>query len=195
MQSGICSFEVITRIGQRGAITSEKRKLRMVGTGKKIPDRDASEIGIPARKYLNRGMGYFILLIDDLERDRRPQAREVFNRYRLALDKMLKEDQGERASIHFLVNMLEAYFFADAAAINSVLNPSTPLQDFEEDVESIGHPKNKLKRIWPGFDEVSDGGLVLDSLDIEHVLSRPETCASCLPIGFGTDSDRGLPSR
>ena len=48
------------------------------------------------------------------------------------------------ASVHFLVNMLEAYYFAHAAATNGVLG--TELEDFEGDVESIRHPKNDLKK-------------------------------------------------
>ena len=50
--TGRCSFEVLRRIGQRSPITSKGRQLRMVGSGKKIPDKDATEIGLPARKYL-----------------------------------------------------------------------------------------------------------------------------------------------
>jgi len=44
-------------------------------------------------------------------------------------------------------------------------------------VEEIRHPKNDLKNLYPGFDEKADGGRILGLIDIEHVLSRPETCA------------------
>ena len=81
-----------------------------------------------------------------------------------------------RASVHFLVNMLEAYYFADAAAINGVLG--TELIDFEGDVETIRHPKNDLKKLSPGFDEVEHGRLILERLDVIHVLSNPSTCRS-----------------
>ena len=81
-----------------------------------------------------------------------------------------------RASVHFLVNMLEAYYFADAAAINAVLG--TEMADFEGDVETIRHPKNELKRLHPGFDEIEHGGAIIESLDVPHVLSNPETCRS-----------------
>ena len=42
---------------------------------------------------------------------------------------MLRSDMVGKAAVHFLVNMLEAYYFADAEAVNSVLG--TKLQDFD----------------------------------------------------------------
>lgn len=76
-----------------------------------------------------------------------------------------------------LVNMLEAYYFADARAVNVVLDLKPPLGDYDGDVETITHPKAQLKSLYPGFREVDDGGEILDRIDIEHVLSRPDTCA------------------
>ena len=72
--------------------------------------------------------------------------------------------------------MLEAYYFADAAAINAVLG--TELADHEGDVETIRHPKNELKRLHPGFDEIQHGQAIIECLDIPHVLSNPATCRS-----------------
>lgn len=177
MATGICTFKVIRFIGQRGPITSPKRKLKMVGSGKIIPDRDEQEIGLPARRYLNADQCHLVVLVDDLERDRRAQAQQVFDRYRLALDTMLTDDQKRRAAMHFLVNMLEAYYFADARAVNAVLGLDPPLEDYQGDVEAISNPKADLKRLYPGFKEVDDGERILDCIDIEHVLSRPDTCA------------------
>ena len=136
--SGRCTFKVIRRIGQRGPVTSPKRKLRMLGSGKAVPDRDASEIGLPARGFLSSHDRY-VLLVDDLEADRSQVMQEVFGRYRAALDTVLSEDQARRAAVHFFVNMLEAYYFADTCAVNDVLD--TELADFAGDVESIRHPK------------------------------------------------------
>ena len=45
----------------------------------------------------------------------------VTDRYRRVLDTILSSSQSRRASVHFLVNMLEAYFFAHSDAVNSVL--------------------------------------------------------------------------
>ena len=110
-----------------------------------------------------------------MEYDRRDQAQQVFDRYRLALDTVLNTLK-HRASVHFLVNMLEAYYFADARAINAVLG--TALSDYEEDVETIRNPKSDLRQMRPSFREIDDGGEILNQIDIEHILSRPDTCAS-----------------
>ncbi len=174
-ETGACSFRVICRIGQRSPITSQKRLLKMVGTGKKIPDRDEREIGLPARRHLTDD-ATFVILVDDLEADRASRATEVYRRYREALHTILSESQRRRASVHFFVNMLEAYYFADAKAINAVLG--TSLEDYQEDVETIRHPKNDLKGHHSGFDEVEHGRAIVARLDLPHVLSRPETCAA-----------------
>ncbi len=147
----------------------------MVGQGKKIPDRDEAEIGLPARGYLSSD-DKFLILVDDLEADRSNSAVEIFDRYRLALDTILTESQSRRASVHFLVNMLEAYYFADSQAINSALN--TKLDDYDGDVETIDNPKSRMKNLCPGFDVVEDGCRIIGRLSICHVLSREDTCSS-----------------
>ena len=173
--TGRCSFEVIRRIGQRLPISSPRRRLRMIGSGKTIPDRDEEDIGLPARAFLASETD-FVILIDDLEAGRSGEIRQIFDRYRLALDTMLCPDQARRASVHFLVNMLEAYYFADAHAVNAVLG--TDLEDYEGDVETIGHPKSELKRLYRGFDEMEHGCRILAKLRAHHVLSRRDTCSS-----------------
>ena len=173
--TGRCSFTVIRRIGQRSPIGSSRRILRMIGSGKTIPDRDAEDVGFPARAFLSSETD-FVILVDDLEAGRSGEIQQIFNRYRLALDTMLQPDQVRRASVHFLVNMLEAYYFADARAVNTVLG--TELEDYEGDVEAIRHPKNELKRLYRGFDEMEHGCRILDTLRVCHVLSRRDTCSS-----------------
>jgi len=177
MTTGICTFKVIQFIGQRGPITSPKQRLKMVGSGKIIPDRDEQKIGLPARRYLSADQCHLVVLVDDLEHDRRAQVQQVFDRYRLALDTMLTDNQKRRAAVHFLVNMLEAYYFADARAFNEALNLTPPLSDWPGDVERIPNPKSELRERYPGFKEVEDGEKILDCINIEHVLSRPDTCA------------------
>ena len=100
--TGRCSFRVIRRIGQRSPIRSPRRRLRMMGSGKQIPNREEEEIGLPARTFLSSDDRY-VLLIDDLEAKRSGDIQQIFDRYRLALDTMLLEDQAHRASVHFLV--------------------------------------------------------------------------------------------
>ena len=173
MATGICTFEVIRRVGQLDAITSEER-LRALGNRKDIASKEA-KIGLVARRYIKIDGCHFVLLIDDLEYDRRDQAQQVFDRYRMAFDRILN-DLKHRASVHFLVNMLEAYYFADAEAINAILK--TCWSDYEGDVEEIPDPKEDLKRLPSGFREINDGGSILNQINIEHVLSRPDACAS-----------------
>jgi len=72
-------------------------------------------------------------------------------------------------------DLLEEY--AVGSLYNAVSGLDPPLEDYQGDVEIITHPKADLKRLYPGFREVDDGGRILDLVDIEHVLSRPDTCA------------------
>lgn len=174
MQTGICTFEVIHFIGQRSQITSEKRKILMIGKGQIIPTKDVT-LGLLARRFLNEKVCQFVILLDDLEHSRQEHAQQIFNRYRLAFDTILTPPQKKRAAVHFLVNMLEAYYFADANAINTALDMEE--KDYAGDVETIKHPKNRLKNIYEGFREIEDGGKILDYLDVAHVLSRPDACA------------------
>ncbi|MBL9002719.1 MAG: DUF4276 family protein [Myxococcales bacterium] len=171
-ESGHCTFELITQIGQLSPRMSGNHELKMVGTKRTLPSRD-EELGLFARGFLDRRPSGYVLLVDDLEFDRRPKHAEVFGRYRTALDSLL-ENRAWRAAVFFLVNMLEAYYFAHAAAVNAVLG--TSLVDHASDVEDIRHPKNELKKIAPGFDEVLHGRQIAAMLDVPHVLSRPETC-------------------
>jgi hypothetical protein len=175
METGRCTFKMLRRIGQRSPITSSRRRYQMGKRGQVIPDKDEVEIGLEARKYLVRTANSFVLLVDDLEGDRAAIQADVFRRYRDVLDRMLG-DHRHRASVHFLVNMLEAYFFADPMAVNTVLG--TNLQNFGGDVETIRHPKNDLKALFRGYDEVEHGRQILAQLDLSLVLSRADTCAS-----------------
>ena len=167
-----CHFRVVHQLRQRSPIHSKAKKLEMVGRGKLIPDKD-EDIGLKARKYLAEGDD-FIVLFDDLERSRSEEANAVYARYRLAFDVMLGPLRREaRASVYFLVNMLEAYYFADAPAVNAVVG--TNLSDFEGDVETIPHPKNELKKITAAlgsgtiFDEIEHGREILERLDVAKV--------------------------
>jgi len=129
----------------------------------------------PARRYLSVD-NRFILLVDDLEADRADSIQKILDRYRLALDTFLTESQSRRASVHFLVNMLEAYYFADSQAVNSALD--TELDDYEGDVETIRNPKSLMKNLSPGFEVVEDGCRIIETLSICHVLSREDACSS-----------------
>ena len=169
-----CTFQVIRRIKQRSP-RSKQNQLKMVGSGKKIPDRDATDIGLPARRFLTSD-DMFVLLVDDLEANRSDRRQEIFDRYRRALDRMLLPSQACRASVHFLVNMLESYFFANSDAVNAVLG--TNLEDYDGDVETMRNPKARIKSIQPGYKVVDDGCQIIKRLDVPHVLSRRDACSS-----------------
>lgn len=175
MTIGICHFEVLRKIEQRSPKTSSGQNPTVVGVNQAIETKDELEIGLPALGYVRRSGCHFVLLIDDLEYSRRNQALEVFNLYRTVLDTILNSLK-HRASVHFLVNTLEAYYFGDAQAINTVLG--TSLLDHEDDVETIRNPKGDLRAEYQGFREIDDGGKILDRIDIEPPLSRPGTCAA-----------------
>lgn len=193
--SGHCTFRVIRRIGQRSAITSERRILKMVGRGGTIPTIDESDIGLPSRQWLTESANNHLLLIDDLEEARRASWQAIYDRYRTAIDTFVGEEERGRASVHFLVPMLEAYYFANAEAINRVLG--TELVDAPEDVEtSSRHPKNQLKALFEGFDEVEHGSRIIEHMDLEHVLGNPRTCRALRTVfawctlAMGTPFDR-----
>jgi uncharacterized protein DUF4276 len=170
---GDCVFEVICRVPQLSPISSPKRIQKIVGRGHALPSRD-EQIGLWARGYLSKP-DRFLILVDDLEGDRSPNVTDVFRRYRNAFDTLLGENKS-RAAVHFLVNMLEAYFFADTAAVNRILG--TTLANFNGDVETIRHPKNDLKRIFNAYDQIDHGERIVRELDLELVLSNPQTCSS-----------------
>ena len=85
-------------------------------------------------------------------------------------------NQSHRASVHFLVNMVEAYYFADPQTVSEVMG--SELAGHPGDVEEIRHPKSLLKARFPGFDEVLHGERIANQIDLSLVLSNPLTCAS-----------------
>ncbi len=139
-----------------------------------MPSRD-EDFALRALGFFRQG-GDFVLLVDDLEEAWRNQMEDVYARYREAFERVLPEPLWPRVSVHFLVNMLEAYYFAHAAAVNEVMG--TDWIDHEGDVETIGHPKGELKKRLGRFDEVEHGGQIVQRLDVPHILTRPDACAS-----------------
>jgi hypothetical protein len=173
-----CNFKVIRRIGQRNPVTSEKRIIKMVGCGKTIPTQDEMEIAIPTRRFLHDQPCSFVVLVDDAEADRRPILDQVFARYRGALDLLLTPTERGRVAVHFLANMLEAYYFAHSDAVNLAVAAEVLAGDHPTDVEeTIPHPKNRLKTLYPGFDERVHGAEIVARLDIDRVLGQANMCA------------------
>ena len=102
MDSGNCRFTLIRKINQRSPISSPRRKARMVGSGKEIPNRDSEEIGFPARQFLDKPDS-FVIILDDLEKSRVGNHQDVFCRYRTALDRILDTPKRSRAEVHFFL--------------------------------------------------------------------------------------------
>ena len=174
-----CNFQVLRRIGQRDPVTSPERLVRMVRMGQVLPPKDVEEIGLPIRARLQQFPGSYAMIVDDLEGARRNFAAAVYERYRGVLDVILAPvGLQSRASAHFLVNMLEAYYFAHAEVVNAVAGFAVLAADHPADVEQIGHPKGELKARWRGFDEIEHGRQIVPRLDLEHVLSRPQECCA-----------------
>ncbi len=173
--TGVCRFAVERRIPQLSP-RSAKRQLRMVGRrGGRIPSRAETEISLPARRVLRESPDRLLVLIDDLEHDRRGQVESIFELYRESLDLLLDPNETSRAAVHFLANMLEAYFFADPGAVARALGLDLGAHD--GDVEEIRHPKSRLRQFFPSYREREHGGRILEHLDLHEVLADPETCA------------------
>lgn len=170
-----CVFEIIRKFEQLRPRTGKKAALMITGSNQPAPTRD-QELGLAALGYLRvEPANRYVLVLDDLEgHDPAP----VFNRYRQALNDVLqKPGLAERAAVHFLVNMLEAYFFANSAAVNQVAGRSILAVDHSSDVETtIGHPKNQLSAQWPEYREIEHGVAITRMLDLTHVLSRHCEC-------------------
>lgn len=191
LQTGAsCVFEIIRKSEQLGRIKSKRRRLKMVGRGHTIPNKDVELYGLPAREYLGKGDNRYVLVVDDLEHDRAPYVNDIFARYRAALDAVLdRQGKSGSAAVHFLVNMLEAYYFAHAEAVNGAASRTVLTADHDGDVELIRHPKGKLKKLWAEFDEVASGETIVKNLDLNHVLRTAEHCC-WLRSMFGWCIDR-----
>lgn len=176
-ETGRCCFTNPRRVGQLTP-RSESRRLKMVDGGKPLTNRQ-QELGLIARRFLQSDASHLVLLVDDLE-NRAESHREVFALYRSAFDTMLAVDLQQRAGVHFLVRMVEAYYFAHNEVVNDVLG--LDLEDITADPESIRHPKGMLKQLCRergmSFDEKTDGQKIAERIDLPRVLSNPETCRS-----------------
>lgn len=124
------------------------------------------------------------ILIDDLEGGERTVAVAHFEYYRRMLNDIPAVNVTARSSAHFLVNMLEAYFFHDVEATNRVIE-GLELGRHDGDVEDISHPKDALKneikqRIGQnrGYRETEDAVKIVRHLNLETVLADPDQCRS-----------------
>lgn len=172
------AFIVAARVDQLGAIKSSKRLRRetVVGTNKSIPDRLFNKVVAPIRRYVTEDPCNFVILMDDLEYERIKDGEKIFERYRELLDKGLGSETS-RGSVHFLANMVEAYFFADFQATNTALALASPLSEHVGDVERIRNPKHEIRKRLPTYNEIEDAGKVLNRIDLRRVLAEKDSCA------------------
>jgi hypothetical protein len=181
-----CVFQVFARIGQLRPRKSPAPRLPEQASGKRLPTRD-EELGLRALGFLRSNPDSFVLVVDDLEGDELPP---VFERYRKALDGVLAgRGMQDRAAVHFLKNMVEAYFFAHADAVNRVAQREVLPGDEDADVELMRHPKGKLSDLWAAYSETQHGGEILRALDLHHILSTPDRCC-CLRSAVAWCVDR-----
>lgn len=175
--TGHARFFVLRQAGQRAQLT-QARIDDYLNHGKLIPDRDA-EIAYDIRRHV-KNVDCFAIWIDDIESDCRASAEAKLHRLTHAMDVVIGTETAprRRCSAHFLVNMLEAYYFAHIDAVNEVL--AMNLAEHAGDCENIVHPKNELKRLanqaGVAFDERSNGAEIVPKLNLDHILSNPQTC-------------------
>jgi len=172
-----CDFEVFRRIGQRSPRSQPPASLTVTGTGKRVPTKDETEIGSAALAYMQQHREAFVIVLDDLEWDRRNDAERVFGRYREALDAVLGTcGLSHAASVHFFVMMLEAYYLACPDVLEITLGVGFPQPN--GDVEAVRSPVGTIKDRCPGFDKIKDGSRIVPQLDVPAILRDPNTCAS-----------------
>jgi hypothetical protein len=172
-----CLFSIIGRVPQLPPATASKAQIKITGTSRQAESWD-ERIGLWALGFLRQYPGSLVVVLDDIEHDRRPVIDRVFGRYRDALDSVLaKPGLSGRTSVHFLANMKEAYYFAHSSAVNGVAGAAVLAADHPTDVEQIRDPKNSLAAVWPGkFRERRDGNEIIRALDLAHILARPQEC-------------------
>lgn len=179
-EHGDSIFTVCSRFDQRRLIGQEKQQLAVVGTRSLVMPRDIEQIGGKVSKFITANPCHFILIVDDLEDDSE-NAKAIFDRYYSILDDVLAPNFRDRASMHFLCTMLEAYFFRDIHAINQALGLALQPADYPSDVEQIRHPKGELKTKYRTrertYDEIVDGGRIMAMLDTNLLLSDANACA------------------
>lgn len=181
-------IEKVRRVPQRPRLRIRGRKGGQLIEGMDDHQRLVREVP----KLLGGGKARFFVWIDDLESgEDRQNPQPHFNYYRELMDGGIHEPLRSRCSIHFLANMLEAYFLADTAAVNQVdISPSgqsgqpqfLSLADHSGDCESIKNPKAVLKDAvnqecpTSKFDEIAHGHAIVRKLNLDHILSNPQTC-------------------
>ncbi len=145
---GQSTCTVTDRVPQLIPVGEKKRaarELKMVGKGGRLEGRD-EQIGLIVRSLCFRGFDY-VILIDDLEKSGRNDVEKRVERYVTAGRGLIADDRPWRFSVHFLVNMMESYFFADTNPASEVLGAPVSAPAEFPDVEDIPHAKSLLREL------------------------------------------------
>ena len=174
--TGRCSVVVQQRIGQLTA-RGQKRKLKMVGKGQHVSTRQ-EDIALRIRGFLQASDLNLALLVDDLEKR---SVAEAYTIYREPIDRVTPdENMRKRASVNFLVPMVEAYFLADAEAVKQSIGVTVPA--LGQDPETVSGPKGKLKTYCKeasvDYNEKEHGEKLAGAIDLQKVLGESDHCKS-----------------
>lgn len=175
--SGRCSITPEIAFKQLGVSTK-----RLVNRSGKAVAGKAEQIGLKIRGWIQASTENLAIIVDDLEHERRGEAASLFKRYNDAVLPFLNVDPSfvRRFSVHFLVNMLEAYYFRQVAVINEVCGTTMP--SHEGNVENLRHPKNRIddaiRQVNPRqrFREIDDGREIAKKLSLTTILDDPKSC-------------------
>jgi hypothetical protein len=175
-------FKVVERFQQFPAKPSTKTKIK-----------DASreeELGIRIRADLRRQQQLkrdaYVIILDDLEWDRREAFAILLERYLKAYE-VLPAQNRWRGSAFYLIMMLEAYFWADLEATSKTLQIELTKQ--AGDPEAIRHPKNDLNaeirshsKNTCSYKEIDDSLAIARAIDLKLILSDKAACCSLRAI-------------
>ncbi len=177
--TGLCDLKVALRFNQW---VPEKKEppltVRRSPEPKSLPTFK-QEIALKVRGWLENGQNRFLIFIDDGERARAATIGEVFADYRSTITALLPEAQHPRVAVHFLVNMIEAYYFADPERASEALGWSIPR--IGGDPEEIRNPYSDLieaaGRLGKDYGKKRETGeRVLARIRLEEILKNPEHC-------------------
>lgn len=163
-------------------ITVATSAKKLAKHGKEVLEKIDKAAVKKIRPLLLTSTEHYAVLVDDLETERRFLAESQFNFYQEQIHRILdaRPEIKNRFSVHFFVNMIEAYYFKHPEVANEVCG--TLLDEHPGDVENIRHPKNRLKDLvskldrGQKFDEVVHGAAIAKKLDLPKVLEHPQHC-------------------
>ncbi|ODA33683.1 DUF4276 family protein [Planctopirus hydrillae] len=163
-------------------ITVSTNAKKLAKHGKEVLEKIDKATVKKIRPWLLTSTGHYAVLVDDLETERRFLAESQFNFYQEQIHRILdaQPEIKNRFSVHFFVNMIEAYYFKHPEVVNQVCK--TLLGEYPGDVENIRHPKQEIDKAIRSIDpkekfrEIKHGASIAKKLDLRKVLENPQHC-------------------